>query len=82
MFSLQVERTGVEETNFADIYKMLGSCTAIEGFHIISTTIALALVARLSACRLILTDQKCNDIQQRIILNVSSDDVYYALKRD
>lgn len=78
----EVERTGVEETTFADTFKMLTSVAALDGFKIPSLTISLGAVARLSACRLILTDQKCNDIYQRIILNISSDDVYYALKRD
>ncbi|KAJ8931245.1 hypothetical protein NQ314_015864 [Rhamnusium bicolor] len=78
----EVERTGVEETTFADVFKMLVSCTAIDGFRMVSSTVALSAVSRLSACRLILTDQKCSDINQRVILNVSVDDVYYALKRD
>ncbi|KAJ8978816.1 hypothetical protein NQ317_018906 [Molorchus minor] len=78
----EVERTGVEETTFADVYKMMVSCMAIDGFKMVSGTVALSAVARLSACRLILTDQKCNDIYQKIVLNVSGDDVYYALKND
>ncbi|KAJ8955846.1 hypothetical protein NQ318_005391 [Aromia moschata] len=78
----EVERTGVEETTFADVFKMLLICAAIDGFRMVSTTTALTSVARLSASRLILTDQKCSDITQRIVLNVSVDDVYYALKKD
>ncbi|CAH1117278.1 unnamed protein product [Phaedon cochleariae] len=76
----EVERTGVEETTFADVFKMFQTCAAIEGFKMVSTTVALSAVARLGACRLILTEQKGCDIYQRIILNVSVDDVYYALK--
>ncbi|KAG5891683.1 hypothetical protein JTB14_020100 [Gonioctena quinquepunctata] len=78
----EVERTGVEETTFADVFKMLGTCAAIEGFRQVSVTVAILAVYRLSACRLVLTDQKCNDIHQRIILNVSADDVHYAMKTD
>lgn len=78
----KVERTGVEETNFGDVYKMLVSYAAIEGFQMVSTTLALTAVAKLGACRLILTDPKCNNIHQRIVLNVSADDVFYALKKE
>ncbi|CAH2000719.1 unnamed protein product [Acanthoscelides obtectus] len=78
----EMERTGIEETSFNDVFKMLMSCCAIDGFQRVSITIALSAVAKLSACRLILTDPKCCDIYQRIILNVSADDVYYALKND
>ncbi|KAJ8923919.1 hypothetical protein NQ315_006695 [Exocentrus adspersus] len=77
----EVERTGVEETTFADIYKMLISCATIEGFKMVSGTVAFSALARLSACRLILSDPKCSDITQKLILNVSIDDVYYALKK-
>nr|XP_023019413.1 origin recognition complex subunit 1 [Leptinotarsa decemlineata] len=76
----EVGRTGVEETTFADVFRMFETCAAIEGFRRVSITVAMSAVYRLSACRLILTDQKCSDIHQRIILNVSVDDVHYALK--
>lgn len=72
----------MEETTFSDVYKMLVSCVAIEGFKMVSSTIALSAVSRLSASRLILTDPKCNNITQKLILNVSVDDVYYALRKD
>ncbi|XP_072387921.1 origin recognition complex subunit 1-like isoform X2 [Diabrotica undecimpunctata] len=78
----EVERTGVEETTFCDVYKMLVTCSAIEGFKMVSSTIAQRAVCRLSASRLILADQKCNNIHQKIILNVSIDDVYYALQKN
>ncbi|KAJ3649045.1 hypothetical protein Zmor_020807 [Zophobas morio] len=78
----EVGRTGVEETVFSDVYKMLVSICALNGFTTVSCTVALRAVARLGACRLLLVDQKCHDIDQRIILNVSSDDVYYALKEE
>ncbi|CAG9860215.1 unnamed protein product [Phyllotreta striolata] len=78
----EVERTGVEETTFCDVYKMLITCSSIEGFKITSPTVAQRSVARLSAYKLILTDQKCNNINQKIILNVSIDDVFYALNKN
>ncbi|CAG9768029.1 unnamed protein product [Ceutorhynchus assimilis] len=78
----EIERTGVEETTFAEVFKMLVSCCALDGFKMVSSTIAQRALSQLSACKLILTDQKCSDIYQRIILNVSVHDVYFALKKE
>ncbi|CAH1382594.1 unnamed protein product [Tenebrio molitor] len=78
----EVERTGIEETIFSDVYRMLVSICAINGFNLVSCTVALRAVSRLGACRLLLVDQKCHDLDERIILNVSPDDVYYALKEE
>ncbi|XP_060516416.1 origin recognition complex subunit 1 isoform X2 [Cylas formicarius] len=76
----EVERTGVEETTFANVFTMLASCCALDGFKMVSCTAAQRAVSKLGACRLILIDQKCNHIYQKIILNVSSHDVYFAIK--
>lgn len=78
----EMERTGIEETVFSNVFKMLVSLSALNGFNSVSCTTALRAISKLAACRLLLVDQKCNDIDQRIILNVSSDDVYYALKEE
>ncbi|XP_066249026.1 origin recognition complex subunit 1 [Euwallacea similis] len=78
----EIERTGVEETSFVDVYTMLVSCCALDGFKMVSSTAAQRALWQLSASKLILTDQKCNDIYQRVILNVSIHDVYFALKKD
>lgn len=61
---------------------MFASLARLDGFKVVSRTRVLAAVNRLGACRLLLTDQKCSDMYQRIILNVSADDVYYALRKD
>ncbi|XP_044264249.1 origin recognition complex subunit 1 [Tribolium madens] len=78
----EVERTGIEETVFSNVYKMLVSLCAVNGFNSVSCTIALRAISKLGACRLLLVDQKCHDVDERIILNVSPDDVYYALKEE
>ncbi|KAI4467685.1 cell division control protein 6-related [Holotrichia oblita] len=78
----EVERTGVEETTFSDVYRMFECVANINGFQKVSCTLALAAVAKLGACRLLLTDQKLHDFHQKLILNVSTDDVYYALKEE
>ncbi|ENN79437.1 hypothetical protein HUJ04_013202 [Dendroctonus ponderosae] len=77
----EVERTGVEETTFVDVFKVLASCCALDGFKMVSSTIAQRALSRLGECKLVITDQKCNNIYQRIILNVSVHDVYFALKK-
>ncbi|KAL3286652.1 hypothetical protein HHI36_001151 [Cryptolaemus montrouzieri] len=78
----EIERTGVEESIFGDVYKMLTSLTASEGFTMVNVSLAASAIYRLNSCRLLLIDQKCIDFNQRIILNVSADDVYYALKKN
>ncbi|GJQ79166.1 putative origin recognition complex subunit [Trypoxylus dichotomus] len=78
----EIERTGVEETTISDVYTMFESIATIDGFQNVSYTLALAAVSKLSACRLLLTEQKPNDFHQKLILNVSTDDVYYALKNN
>lgn len=61
---------------------MFQSIASIDGFQTVSCTLALAAVSKLGVCRLLLTDQKFNDFHQKLILNVSADDVYYALRRE
>lgn len=78
----EVERTGVDETTFADVHTMLTSVAAIDGFRMVSSTLTLAAVKYLCACRLLLSDPKSSDLNQRIILNVSADDIHYALRKD
>lgn len=78
----EIERTGVEETTFSDVYTMLVSCCALDGFKMVSVTAAQRALYSLSSCKLILTDPKCADIYQRVILNVSVHDVYFALKQE
>lgn len=72
----------MEETLFANVYTMLKSLSTLDGFAAVSQTRAMEAVNKLGACRLLLTDQKSSDLNQRIILNVSADDVYYALRKD
>ncbi|KAK4884953.1 hypothetical protein RN001_001224 [Aquatica leii] len=77
----EVERTGVEETNFSSVFTMLQTIAAVDGFEMVSRSTVMTMITRLGACRLLLTDQKCNDIHQRIILNASTDDIHYALMK-
>lgn len=72
----------MEETTFHDVYTMMMSVASLEGLKIVSRSLTFAVIAKLGACRLLLTDQKNSDMYQKIILNVSADDVYYALRQD
>ncbi|KAB0804648.1 hypothetical protein PPYR_01618 [Photinus pyralis] len=76
----EVERTGIEETSFGSVYKMLSTVAILDGFQMVPRATAMRSVARLGASRFLLIDNKCNNIyNQRIMLNISSDDVHYAL---
>lgn len=77
-----MERTGVEETTFANVYTMLKSLSTLDGFAVVSQTRVMQAVNKLGSCHLLLTDEKSSDINQKIILNVTGDDIYYALRRD
>ncbi|XP_044747087.1 origin recognition complex subunit 1 [Coccinella septempunctata] len=78
----EVERTGLEETVFEDVCTTLNSLATLEGFKMVSLSLVSSAVYKLTSCRLLLSDQNCNGLNQRILLNVSSDDVYFALKKD
>lgn len=77
-----MDRTGVEETCFLEVYRMLESLCALDGLKLMATTLVLAAISRLGAYRLLLTEQKGHEMQQKLILNVSPDDVHFALRKD
>lgn len=52
----------------------------VEGLQPISVSEGLAVCQRLGACRLLLLEASRLDMLQRVRLNVSQDDVLYALK--
>ncbi|KAK0177279.1 hypothetical protein PV328_001348 [Microctonus aethiopoides] len=74
-----IKRTGVEETIFIDVYKQFDALCSFEGIKTPSITESLDICSRLSAKRLILSNDAKRDIQQKIFLNVSSDDIHFAL---
>ncbi|KAH0535571.1 origin recognition complex subunit 1 [Cotesia glomerata] len=76
----EITRTGVEETTFINVYKQLDALCSFEGVTSPNITQALGICNRLSAFRLIICDEPRCDILQRIFLNVSSDDVHYAIQ--
>ncbi|XP_055686337.1 origin recognition complex subunit 1 [Lutzomyia longipalpis] len=73
-------RTGVEETTFMGIYAQFETLSSISGHTVPTITKSLEICARLGACRLIISQHSSSDIYQKILLNVSPDDVHYALQ--
>ncbi|XP_012288625.1 origin recognition complex subunit 1 isoform X2 [Orussus abietinus] len=76
----EVTRTGVEETSFINVYKQLEALCSFDGVKPPNITQALAICGRLGASRLLLCEHSRADIYQRILLNVSSDDIHFSLQ--
>jgi len=72
--------SGVEEASFIDIYKHHIEMCRFEG-HYIPSTVELAKIAyNLNASKLIILENSNSDLHRRIRLNVSVDDINFALK--
>ncbi|XP_014216063.1 origin recognition complex subunit 1 isoform X2 [Copidosoma floridanum] len=76
----EVQRTGVQEVVFKNVYHHMKPLVSVNGENPPNITRALLICARLGSYRLLLTEDARQDIHQRIILNVDSDDVYFATK--
>lgn len=79
-FSQQITRTGIEEVGFLGVYAQMQTLASVLGIknppnHQAAMEISLSL----GACRLLIVEDSTTDIYQKIILNVSVDDLYYAL---
>lgn len=70
----------MEETNFMSVFSTLATIAGADGFSGLSSTVVMSAIKQLGACRLLLIEDKNDNIHFKIILNVSSDDVYYALR--
>ncbi|KAF7988626.1 hypothetical protein HCN44_001199 [Aphidius gifuensis] len=75
----EITRTGVEEANFRSVYRQFQNLCTFDGFKPPNISQALEICSRLSASRLLLCEHSRADIEQRIILHVSPDDIHYAL---
>lgn len=76
----EVTRTGVEETTFMGVYTQVETIAAFMGAAVPAPGRALRLCAKLGAERLIISEHSRNDLFQKILLNVSADDIHYALR--
>ncbi|XP_034651981.1 origin recognition complex subunit 1 [Drosophila subobscura] len=76
----EVTRTGVEESTFMGVYTQVETIAAFMGVSLPPPGRALRLCAKLGAERLIISEHSRNDLFQKILLNVSTDDIHYALR--
>ncbi|EDW02590.1 origin recognition complex subunit 1 [Drosophila grimshawi] len=76
----EVTRTGVEETTFMGVYTQLETIVTFMGLALPAPGRALQLCSKLGAERLIISEHSRHDLYQKILLNVSPDDIHYALR--
>ncbi|XP_051996829.1 origin recognition complex subunit 1 [Xyrauchen texanus] len=78
----EFRRLGLEEATFQQVFVQHQALCRVEGLHPASVSEGLAVCQRLGSCRLLLLEGSRLDLLLRIRLNVSQDDVLYALKAD
>lgn len=78
----EFRRLGLEEATFTQVLVQHQALCRVEGLQPISVSEGLAVCRRLGACRLLLLEPSRQGALQRVRLNVSQDDVLYALKAD
>nr|XP_031842577.1 origin recognition complex subunit 1 isoform X1 [Nomia melanderi] len=78
--SAEVTRTSIEEVYFKDAYTQFEALCSFDGMKIPTITETLTICGRLGASRLLICEHSRNDIYQKILLNVSTDDIHYAIQ--
>ncbi|XP_019738192.1 origin recognition complex subunit 1 isoform X1 [Hippocampus comes] len=78
----EFRRLGLEEATFQQVFIQHQALCRVEGLQSISVSEVLAVCQRLGACRLLLLETSRLGVLQRIRLNISQDDILYALKSD
>uniref|UniRef100_A0A8C3Q193 Origin recognition complex subunit 1 n=1 Tax=Chrysolophus pictus TaxID=9089 RepID=A0A8C3Q193_CHRPC len=78
----EFRRAGVEEATIQQVYHQHISLCRMEGMQSPTVSDILAICARLGACRLLLLESSNKYLHMRVRLNISQDDVMYALKDD
>uniref|UniRef100_A0AAX7U8N8 Origin recognition complex subunit 1 n=1 Tax=Astatotilapia calliptera TaxID=8154 RepID=A0AAX7U8N8_ASTCA len=78
----EFRRLGLEEATFQQVFVQHQALCRIEGLRPIGVSEGLAVCQRLGACRLLLLEPSHLGVLQHIRLNVSQDDIFYALKAD
>ncbi|KAA0712957.1 Origin recognition complex subunit 1 [Triplophysa tibetana] len=78
----EFRRLGLEEATFQQVFVQHQALCRVEGLQPASVSEGLAVCQRLGSCRLLLLEGSRLDLLLRIRLNVSQDDVLYALKAD
>nr|XP_046248284.1 origin recognition complex subunit 1 isoform X2 [Scatophagus argus] len=78
----EFRRLGLEEATFQQVFVQHQALCRVEGLQPVGVSEGLAVCQRLGACRLLLLESSRLGLLQRVRLNVSQDDVLYALKAD
>ncbi|MBN3276148.1 ORC1 protein, partial [Polyodon spathula] len=76
----EFRRLGLEEATFQQVFRQHLALCRVEGLSPVCMSEGLATCLRLGACRLLLLESSNRDLHLRVRLNVSQDDVLYALK--
>ncbi|XP_054994309.1 origin recognition complex subunit 1 [Sorex araneus] len=76
----EFRRSGLEEATFQQVYSQHVALCRMEGLPYPTISETMAVCTNLGACRLLLVESSRNDLLLRVRLNVSQDDVLYALK--
>ncbi|XP_029474065.1 origin recognition complex subunit 1 [Rhinatrema bivittatum] len=76
----EFRRSGLEEATFQQINHQHVTLCRMEGLAPPTMSETMGVCLRLGACRLLLVEPSKNDLHLRVRLNVSQDDVMYALK--
>ncbi|XP_059416193.1 origin recognition complex subunit 1-like isoform X2 [Carassius carassius] len=78
----EFRRLGLEEATFQQVFVQHQALCRVEGLQPVNVSEGLSVCQRLGSCRLLLLEGSRLDLFLRIRLNVSQDDVLYALKAD
>uniref|UniRef100_A0A1A7WR02 Origin recognition complex subunit 1 n=1 Tax=Iconisemion striatum TaxID=60296 RepID=A0A1A7WR02_9TELE len=78
----EFRRLGLEEATFQQVFVQHQALCRVEGLQPVSVSEGLGVCQRLGACRLLLLESSLLGVLQRVRLNMSQDDVLYALKAD
>ncbi|KAI5938244.1 Origin recognition complex subunit 1 [Manis javanica] len=76
----EFHRSGLEEATFQQVYRQHVALCRMEGLPYPTMSETMAVCSHLGSCRLLLVEPSRNDLLLRVRLNVSRDDVLYALK--
>ncbi|XP_077259349.1 origin recognition complex subunit 1 isoform X1 [Temnothorax americanus] len=77
---VEVKRIGVEEVCFKNVYRQFESLCSFDGYKTPNITQTLDICSKLGDYRLLLCEYSGSDIHQKILLNISKDEMHYALQ--
>ncbi|NXO74837.1 ORC1 protein, partial [Sitta europaea] len=78
----EFRRAGVEEATVQQVYHHHVALCRVEGLQSPKVSEIMAICSRLGACRLLLVEASSKYLHMRVRLNLSQDDVMYALREE